>query len=90
MGFLNKIKEVFGMKDQGGAATTDLGKKVTGKITHFNYRKGYGFIEAPQFEDKVFLHVSELSGKARTGKDIEFMPERTEKGIKATQAVILN
>jgi cold shock CspA family protein len=88
MGFFTKIKEVFGVKTDSSGL--NFNQKVTGKITHFNYRKGYGFIEAPEFGDKIFLHVSELSGKARTGKQIEFKPEKTDKGVKATQAVVLN
>ena len=62
----------------------------TGKIIHFNYRKGYGFIESDGIENKVFLHVSELTGKARKGKKVEFKIEKTEKGVKAKEAVILD
>lgn len=87
MGFLDSIKQLFA----GSKPSLDGAKgKVTGKITHFNYRKGYGFVEAPTLGDKVFLHISELSGRAKTGKKIEFTPLQTEKGIKATQAVVLN
>lgn len=90
MGFFDKVKAIFG---GGGSpsATKSSKKVVTGKITHFNYKKGYGFVEAEDIDTKVFLHVSELSGgRARKGKTVEFKPEQTEKGIKATQAVVLN
>jgi cold shock CspA family protein len=87
MGFLDSIKRLFGGKKTSANGT---GEKVTGKITHFNYRKGYGFVEAPSLGDKVFLHISELSGRAKTGKKIEFTPLHTDKGIKATGAVVLN
>lgn len=88
MGFLNKIKSLF-----GGSATSSKtpNKVVTGKITHFNYRKGYGFVESQEIDSKIFLHVSELSeGKARKGKKVEFKPQQTDKGVKATQVVVLN
>ncbi len=86
MGLLDKIKGLF-----GSSSSSSLPKgKLEGRIVHFNYRKGYGFVEADQIENKVFLHVSELTGKARKGKKVEFKIEKTEKGIKATEAVILD
>ena len=87
MGFLDNIRKFFG----GGTPVSghSVDGKVTGKITHFNYRKGYGFVDAPHVGDKVFLHVSELSGRAKTGKKVEFIPLHTDKGIKATHAVVL-
>ena len=86
MGFIDKIKSLFG---SSSTPTVPKGKLV-GEITHFNYKKGYGFVQVPQMESKVFLHVSELSGKARKGKKVEFSMEATDKGVKATEAVILN
>jgi len=32
----------------------------TGKIKWFNATKGYGFIESPETEGDVFLHISAL------------------------------
>ncbi len=100
MGFLTKLKSIFGGSDAGATTTTTVPSRATaqngkdnkyvGKITHFNYKKGYGFVEVPQMENRVFLHVSELSGKARKGKQVEFVLEATDKGVKATEAVILN
>ncbi len=87
MGFLDKLKSIFG--GSNGSSNLPSGK-ITGRIVHFNYRKGYGFVEADNVENKIFLHVSELTGKARKGKKVEFKIEKTEKGVKATEAVILN
>ncbi len=77
----------------GGAkngSTSSPSGKMTGKIIHFNYRKGYGFVEADGVESKIFLHVSELTGKARKGKGVEFKIEKTEKGVKAKEAIMLD
>ncbi len=88
MGFIDSIKKVFGLN--GGSAPAITKGKMVGEISHFNYRKGYGFIEVPKMENRIFLHVSELSGKARKGKKVEFKVEQTDKGVKAKEAVILN
>ena len=89
MGFLDTLKGIFGGAKGGSSSSTPSGK-MTGKIVHFNYRKGYGFVQADGIENKIFLHVSELTGKARKGKGVEFKIEKTEKGIKAKDAVILD
>ena len=34
--------------------------KNTGKIKWFNATKGYGFIESPETDGDVFLHISAL------------------------------
>ena len=87
MGFLDTLKGIFG---GASSSSTSLSGKMKGKIVHFNYRKGYGFVEADGVENKIFLHVSELTGKARKGKQVEFKVEKTDKGIKAKEAVILD
>lgn len=88
MGFLDTIKGIFGGAKSG--STSSPSGKMTGKIIHFNYRKGYGFVEADGVENKIFLHVSELTGKARKGKGVEFKIEKTEKGVKAKEAIMLD
>jgi cold shock CspA family protein len=88
MGFLDTIKGMFGGAKNG--STSSPSGKMTGKIIHFNYRKGYGFVEADGVESKIFLHVSELTGKARKGKGVEFKIEKTEKGVKAKEAIMLD
>lgn len=89
MGFLDTLKGIFSGGGNSKSTSTQSGTK-TGKIIHFNYRKGYGFIESDGIENKIFLHVSELTGKARKGKKVEFKIEKTEKGVKAKEAVILD
>lgn len=93
MALLQKIKSFFGTKKTSTRTRSPNNGKnnaLKGEIIHFNYRKGYGFVDAPDCDKRVFLHVSELSGKAKKGKMVEFVPEFTDKGIKATKAVVLN
>ena len=85
MDLLYKIKSIFGGSNNG---TLPKGK-LMGKITHFNYRKGYGFVQSDTIDNKIFLHVSELTGKARKGKRVEFRVEKTDKGIKAKEAKVV-
>ncbi len=87
MGFLDTLKGIFGGTSSSSSSSSG---KMIGKIIHFNYRKGYGFIESDGVENKIFLHVSELTGKARKGKKVEFKVEKTDKGSKAKEAVILD
>ncbi len=89
MGFLDTLKGIFG-GSKSTSTSSSSSEKMKGKIVHFNYRKGYGFVETDGIENKIFLHVSELTGKARKGKQVEFKIEKTEKGIKAKEAVILD
>lgn len=88
MGFLDSIKNLFGFSNSSNGSISK--SMLTGEISHFNYRKGYGFIEVPEMENRIFLHVSELSGKARKGKKVEFKLETTDKGVKAKDAVIID
>ena len=74
------------------SSQTDKGRAqaVEGVIIYFNHRKGYGFVKSPHEEDRIFLHVSQLKGKASKGKKVKFETEKSSEGIRAINAEILS
>lgn len=65
------------------------GRALEGVIIYFNHRKGYGFVKTPEEEDRIFLHVSQLRGKASKGKKVKFETEKSSDGIRAINAEIV-
>ena len=56
-----------------------------GEIIHFNRSRGYGFIKSASLSDKVFVHISEISGRVRVGAHAYFdVVVEDEKGWRAT------
>ena len=64
---------------------------MKGKVKWYNIRHGYGFIRGEDGND-VFVHKNNIPFWTiflNTGDLVEYMPERTNKGIMATQLKIL-
>ena len=58
-------------------------ERLYGKIIHFNRSRGYGFIKSESLSDKVFVHISEISGRVRIGVHVYFDIVEDEKGWRA-------
>ena len=62
---------------------------ATGKVKWFNDHKGFGFIQAEQSNQDVFVHhsVIEMEGYKTLddGETVEYEAEPSEKGLKATR-----
>ena len=87
--FFKKVRGLFG-DTPGGEKRESTGKGETeGVIVYFNHRKGYGFVKSPEVEERVFLHVSELEGRASKGKRVVFATEQSSEGIRAVKARIV-
>jgi len=58
---------------------------MKGKVKWFNPAKGFGFIEKEDGND-IFVHVSDLEEGMRLdeGDEVEFEPQDSDKGPKAT------
>lgn len=65
---------------------------IIGKVKWFNASKGYGFIERNDGED-VFVHFSQIQSQGfrslREGDLVQFSIEQGEKGLQATNVVLL-
>jgi len=58
---------------------------ATGTVDSFNGEKGYGFIESPDADEPVFVHVADVGGPAlEEGQEVEFDVERAVGGPRAT------
>jgi len=55
----------------------------TGKITHYNSSKGYGFITDDQSRESIFVHGSALTGAVGENDRVSFQTERGPKGLSA-------
>jgi CspA family cold shock protein len=64
---------------------------ATGKIKWFNDQKGFGFIQADEGGDDVFVHFSvvQMDGfkSLKEGQAVNYEAEKSERGIKATKVV---
>lgn len=66
---------------------------VQGEVKWFDAHKGWGFIVGPQGQD-IFVHYSVIEKHApgfrslRDGSTVEYDAQRTDRGWKATRAVV--
>lgn len=65
-----------------GSAQPDVPR--TGKITHFNDSKGYGFIKDSVNQESIFVHVKELDFQPRENDKVSF---DVVSGVKGPNAV---
>jgi cold shock CspA family protein len=70
---VNGIKSVF--KDESGTRK--------GKITYFNEEKGYGFINDMKSQQRIFVHINNLTEPLRENADVVFEIENGPKGPSA-------
>ena len=66
---------------------------MRGTVKWFNPEKGYGFITPDDGEKDLFVHYSSIEGKGfrslTEGDVVEFVAEKTEKGMAAAKVVII-
>lgn len=54
-----------------------------GRISYFNHEKGFGFIEGSPLNERVFLHINDLSGAVEEGDKVSFKVINTPRGRQA-------
>lgn len=81
--FIDKLKSLF----SGGTSTPKSatagsapGQSKTGKITYFNWSKGYGFVECEDIEGRIFLHRTKLRRRVKVGDDVHFSLGQNKRG----------
>ena len=64
---------------------------ATGKIKWFNDQKGFGFIQADEGGEDVFVHFSvvEMDGfkSLKEGQTVTYEAVKSDKGTKATKVI---
>lgn len=78
----SRIKAFFsgnGNRSQGVDIAPGEVKK--GTVTYFNWSKGYGFIECPGVEGRIFLHRSKLNGRLKVGDVVQFELAQNKRGL---------
>jgi len=69
---------------------SDAGR-TTGTVKWFNDAKGYGFISSNGRD--YFVHFTDIKARGHRslaeGAEVEFTPERSDKGLKATEVIAL-
>jgi cold shock CspA family protein len=55
----------------------------TGVVTFFNDEKGFGFINDLQTQERVFIHINQLTEQIREGDKVNFEVEMGPKGASA-------
>lgn len=65
----------------------------TGIVKWFNNAKGWGFIEADEGGEDIFVHFSSIQGTGfktlTAGQSVSFTMERGERGLHATDIMAL-
>lgn len=85
---ISKIDDGYIENEEVFKELTSGNAKYEGVVTGFNYKKKYGFVNADN--RNVFVHISNvISGKIKNGVKISFELEKTEKGYKAVNIVVL-
>lgn len=54
-----------------------------GKITYWNYKKGFGFIEPDSGDERVFVHITSLSNKElrpKIDQEVSYAQSKDEQG----------
>ena len=89
---LNWLKGLFSSTSSpsgNGSQAGLTGDTTTGTITFFNWTKGYGFIECPGIEGRIFLHRTKIKGRAKVGDEVRFELGKNNKGLFAKKAEII-
>jgi uncharacterized membrane protein YsdA (DUF1294 family)/cold shock CspA family protein len=62
---------------------------MQGYVIHFNEEKGYGFIGSDEYEENIFVHVTQVKNaeELSQGQAVEFSIEKTKKGLAATNVI---
>ena len=60
-----------------------------GVVVAYDGKRGFGFIQSGEFAEDVFVHVSNVEGRAalRTGQRVEFAAEAGERGLRAVRVI---
>ena len=62
---------------------------ATGTVKWFNNRKGWGFIQAVDWEEDVFVHFSAITGggfkSLIAGQQVSFETEKGDRGLHAVK-----
>ena len=69
-----------------------MSERETGTVKWFNASKGFGFISRDRSYD-VFVHFSAIRGEGyrnlEEGQSVEFNVEQGQKGLQATDVVVI-
>ncbi len=75
MNLIQFVKSLFGKSNSE--------ESKTGFVKFFNRSRGYGFIQSKEFDNRIFVHISELKDRVRTGDRVKFEIEADPKGPRA-------
>ena len=72
-----------------------MSESVEGTVKWFNGRKGFGFIQEPDAEDKdIFVHFRAIRGDGyrtlKDGQQVEFGLLETDKGLQAEDVIVVD
>ena len=58
---------------------------MQGYVIHFNEEKGYGFIGSDDYEENIFVHITQVKNadELSRGQAVKFDIEKTKKGLAA-------
>ena len=65
---------------------------MQGYVIHFNEEKGYGFIGSDEYEENIFVHISQVKNadELSKGQTVHFSLEKTKKGLAAINVIAGN
>ena len=91
MNFIEKVKSFLFKnenRNENNNRQTSSSNEFTGTVVRFDHSRGYGFIHSKDFNQLVFLHISEVEVKPRRGQSVKFDVEKTRKGWRAVNVEV--
>ncbi|MEO1263728.1 MAG: cold shock domain-containing protein [Bacteroidota bacterium] len=86
MNFIEKVKSLLfnnENRNENNNRQNTSSNEYKGAVVRFDHSRGYGFIHSKDFDQLVFLHISDVEVKVRRGQNVKFDVEKSRKGWKA-------
>ncbi len=82
MSFWTRLKNLFGLSSDDNQREQ---RKRYGVVNYYNRKKGYGFIQSDDMDERVFMHISNAEDKVKVGSAVSFFLNKNKKGFFAEE-----
>lgn len=77
-----KLEDIeIGIRKEEDLLDPDVLPKAT--VTYFDEAKGYGFISDINTQERIFVHINNLTEEIKVGDTVEYTAKKTPRGLQA-------